>query len=95
MKAKEFGEPVMSQTRQEERGMYYFWNANEWQRDRVSLDCLEWMAYFKKCTDIFHRVERVHSELRAFTSCCAADTKRIANSEYSIARAPAIAQVKC
>lgn len=36
MKAKEFGEPVMSQTRQEERGVYYFWNANEWRRERVS-----------------------------------------------------------
>ena len=36
MKAKEFGEPVQSQSRQEERGVYYFWNANEWRRDRVS-----------------------------------------------------------
>lgn len=37
MKAKEFGEPVISPSRQEERGLYYFWNASEWRRDRVSV----------------------------------------------------------
>ena len=35
-KAKEYGEPVLSQNRQEERGWYYFWNVNEWRRERVS-----------------------------------------------------------
>jgi CCR4-NOT transcription complex subunit 2 len=35
-KAKEYGEPILSQNRQEERGWYYFWNVNEWKRDKVS-----------------------------------------------------------
>ena len=40
MKAKEYGEPVMSQSRQDERGFYYFWNVNEWRRERVSFNDL-------------------------------------------------------
>jgi len=58
MKAKEYGEPVMSQSRQDERGFYYFWNVNEWRRERVS-------RYFQAVLEQLLTIvtERVHPEL--------------------------------
>lgn len=35
MKAKEFGEPQMLPSMKEERGYYYFFDANNWRRERV------------------------------------------------------------
>lgn len=34
MKAKEFGDPVQLQSMREERGYYYFFNPNNWTRER-------------------------------------------------------------
>ena len=37
MKAKEFGEPQPLASQKEERGYYYFFDVNNWRRERVSL----------------------------------------------------------
>jgi len=37
MKAKEFGEPQPLPSQKEERGYYYFFDVNNWRRERVSL----------------------------------------------------------
>lgn len=36
MKAKEFGEPQPLPSQKEERGYYYFFDVNNWRRERVS-----------------------------------------------------------
>lgn len=36
MKAKEFGDPQQLPSQREERGYYYFFDVNNWRRDRVS-----------------------------------------------------------
>jgi len=38
MKAKEFGEPVQLPTGKEERGYYYFFDVQNWRRERVSVN---------------------------------------------------------
>ena len=44
MKAKEFGEPQPLPSQKEERGYYYFFDVNNWRRERVSLLLLRCIA---------------------------------------------------